>query len=103
MTKALALLLVLTVSAPAQAQTYEQEICSAISRLARAVMQKRQAGATMAEMMAGKAESPEFQELGETLIVAAFDEPVAGTEEAKQKAVNAFECASFEACSDASP
>lgn len=99
MQKMLTLLLVLAASSAVQAQSRDvQAYCAAIGGLARAIMQNRQAGASMAEMMAAEAPSPAFQELGQTLIAAAFREPLADTGEAKQRAVNAFENSTTAAC-----
>lgn len=61
-------------------------------------MQNRQAGATLTGMMATKSPSSEFQQLGETLIAAAFRDPLAATEEIKQRAVNEFENSTMAAC-----
>lgn len=102
MRKILILLAALTATAPAQAQSRDvQAYCSSIGQFARTVMENRQAGQTMAAMMAVKAPSADFQQLGETLIAAAFREPVGETEEQKQRAVNAFERSTTAACTDA--
>ena len=52
----------------------------------------------MSDMLAAKAPNPEFQELGETLITASFREPIAESDELKQRAVNKFEESTVAAC-----
>ncbi len=97
----LIILLFLAAGSPVQAQSRDvQQYCAAIGNFARTVMKGRQAGATMEAMLASKAPSPAFQELGETLITAAFREPVADTDELKQRAVNRFEATTTAACND---
>lgn len=94
--------LVLLASSPGHAQSSDvQGYCAAIGKFARTVMQGRQAGAAMESMMTSKAPSPAFQELGRTLITAAFREPVADTEELKQQAINKFESTTVSVCNDA--
>lgn len=75
------------------------ELCTAISTLANSIMTKRQAGASMAEMMsATQAQDQSVREVSGRLVVAAFDLPRFSTPEVIDETVKDFENEVFLEC-----
>lgn len=77
----------------------DNALCESMSNLAGAIMEGRQAGRDMAEMMkAGSSNDPAIVKLRESFIVAAFEEPRYSSEEYQQKATADFKNSVFLQC-----
>ncbi|WP_175137418.1 hypothetical protein [Achromobacter animicus] len=78
----------------------DRKACSVSSSLGKTVMEARQAGMPMSELMdvfskPGRADDGEF---GRTLVEWAFEDPRYSTEEAKERAIRDFENEVYRAC-----
>lgn len=71
-----------------------QEICSLRAQIGETIMQLRQAGRPMADLMKGSGGDPSF----EALVVVAYDSPRLQTEEGQQRAVTEFHNAAYSNC-----
>lgn len=64
------------------------EICAEIGKLSETIMEKRQAGVSMAEMMA--VAKGEAKELAQTLVIDAYDQPRYQTPDVQRRTIGDF-------------
>lgn len=72
--------------------------CEVISRLAKSIMQARQSGVSMSEMMGIAARDEDFKALAEALVIDAYDSPRYSTDGMKQRSIEDFENNVFLQC-----
>jgi len=92
--KKLLLAAAILMSSTAMAKTATINDCKFVEELAQVIMEARQSGASMSDMI----EAADGHELSESLVVAAFEAPLMSGDKGKIKQVNIFKNKAFKVC-----
>ena len=88
----LAVILLLAFNVNAKGATIKD--CKFVEELAQVIMEARQSGAAMSDMI----EAADGHELSESLVVAAFETPLMSGQKGKVKQINTFKNKAFKIC-----
>ncbi|WP_313042682.1 hypothetical protein [Acinetobacter sp.] len=82
-----------------KAEREKKELCSASMRLAKTIMEKRQNGANIEEMMeANQSPNKATQRIARDMIISAYEHPAYSSENVKNKVISSFANDAYLAC-----
>ena len=82
-----------------KAEREKKELCSASMRLAKTIMEKRQNGANIEEMMAvNQSPNKATQRIAQAMVISAYEHPAYSSENVKNKVINSFANDAYLAC-----
>lgn len=82
-----------------KAEREKKELCSASMRLAKTIMEKRQNGANIQEMMeVNQSSNKATQKIAQAMVVSAYEHPAYSSQEVKSRVINNFANDAYLAC-----